>query len=379
MQKMKLKKRNFILLIIGLIIFICILIEVSYTFWIFKGGPLVPSSDEVKKCYKNHNYLLSDCLYSINNSSDSLVKGEDNNLRFIGSSPNNYLDLGEKYSSIIYRGYSLTNENDYKDFISMSDCLDENRKCILKYHENDPILWRIIGVYKINDLSYVKIIRDDSIGKYAWDSSISDVNGGYGVNEWSSSKLNNLLNGIFYNRDSGECIIGKENKSSECSFVNNGIDNSIKKYLYEASWNLGSIVDTDIKSLSNIDWYNKELGVNEKLCNGAYCNDEITRNNNYNSYIGLLNPSDYLFSTSCNENSMCAKNNWLVDGKNAFWTIMPSSSLSSNSYAIMYNPLNGFEATFTSSVADIYPVDYLKREVKIMGGFGTKERPYNIY
>ena len=87
-------------------------------------------------------------------------------------------------------------------------------------------------------------------------------------------------------------------------------------------------------------------------------------------------PSDFLLINSC---ASCSKNSWLVNGKNTFWTISPSSSTNSNSYAIMYSKDNGFEATFTSSGADIYPVAYLKREVKIMGGFGTKEKPYLIH
>lgn len=378
-KKRKLKKRNCTLLIIGLIIFLCLLLEIGYTFWIFSGGPLIPSSEEVKKCFKEKHRLLSDCLYSIASSSDSLIKSEDNNLRYIGSGPNNYLDLGEKYQSIIYRGYSLTNENDYKDFINMSDCLNENRKCVLKYHENDPILWRIIGVIDIDGTSYVKIIRDDSIGKYVWDTSSNDINGGYGVNEWSTSKINDILNNLFYNQKKGTCSIGKE-KSSDCDFTYNGINNDIKKYLNENKWSLGSVLDSEIKSLSDIDFYNKEFGNNEKLClNGEYCTDEIERTNSYIGYLGLLQPSDYLLSSSCQENTSCAKNNWLIDSKNDFWTMMPSSSLSSNSYVVMYNKDNGFEATFSSSIADIYPVAYLKKEVKILGGFGTKERPYVIH
>ena len=375
-KKRKLKKRNFTLLIISLIIFLCLLLEMGYTFWIFSGGPLIPSSDEIKKCFKEKHRLLSDCMYSIANSSESLIKSEDNNLRYIGSSPNNYLDLGEKYQSIVYRGFSLTNESDYKDFDNMSDCLDENRKCVLQYHENDPILWRIIGVINIDGLSYVKIIREDSIGKYVWDTSTNDINNGYGINEYGVSKVNDLLNNLFYNQSSGNCFINKD-KESSCSFINNGLSKEVKKYLYEAPWYLGSINDREINSLSNIDWYNKELGNNEKLCEkGEYCTDEVERTNCYNAYIGLMYPSDFLLINSC---ASCSKNSWLVNDKNTFWTISPSSSTNSNSYAIMYSKDNGFEATFTSSGADIYPVAYLKREVKIMGGFGTKEKPYLIH
>ena len=375
-KKRKLKKANCSLLIIGIIIVTFIILEIGYTIWIISGGPLIPSSEEVKICFKKHHRLFSDCLYSIANNSESLVKTEDNNLRYIGSNPNNYLDLGEKYQSIVYRGFL---ENDYKDFNNMSDCLNENRKCVLMYHEGDPILWRIIGVIKINEVSYVKIIREDKIGKFAWDSSSSDVNLGYGVNEWSTSKLNNLLNNDFYNQKKSKCVVGKENKELDCDFTNNGINESVKKYLFKAPWHLGSIMDSSINTLSKMDFYNSELKINEKKCiSGDYCTDTLERTNSYDAYLGLMYPSDYLLANSCDENSSCAKNSWLINNKSSFWTISPSSSTTSNSYAIMYNNGN-FESVFTSSVADVYPTAYLKKEVKIMGGFGTKESPYVIH
>ena len=375
-KKRKLKKRNFTILVLGIIIFLIFSLEIGYITLIIAKKPLIPSSEEVNICFENHHQLFSDCLYSIANSSDNLVKTLDNNLRYIGSDPNNYLDLGEKYQSIVYRGFSLDNENDYKDFTNMSECLNENRKCIVKYHEGDPILWRIIGVIKIDDISYVKIIRDDSIGKYAWDSSNSDVNLGYGINEWSTSKLNKLLNNDFFEKKQSKCVIGKENKEIDCDFTNNGIDESIKKYLFKAPWHLGSIEDVNIKNFSNIDFYNAELGSNEKKCgSGEYCTDSLERTNIYNDYLGLMYPSDYLLINNCEENTC---DNWLINNKSSFWTITPSSSSTSNSYAIMYNNGN-LESVFTSSVADIYPTLYLKREIKIMGGFGTKESPYIIH
>ena len=374
-KKLKLKKKNCSLLVIGIVIFLCFMLEICYTLWIFNGGPTIPSSDEVNKCFKEHHKLLGDCLYSIANSSKALKKNVDDNLYYVGNNPNNYLDLGEKYSKEIYRGYSLTNELDYQDYPSMSACLDANRKCFLKYHVNDPILWRIIGIFKINNQSYVKIIRSDSLGKYAWDSSSSDINEGYGVNEWSTSKLNDLLNNQFLNRQKADCFIGKENQTTACDFTIAGL--SAQKYLYNAPWYLGSINDDEITMLSKIDWYNKERGNNTKLCsNGDFCTDNLNRQASYENYLGLMYPSDYLFSLNCEEDQ-CESSSWLT--KEQFWTITPASSTNSNSYAIMFNKDTGFEATFSSNIADIYPVAYLKREVKIAGGFGTEESPYIIH
>jgi hypothetical protein len=40
----------------------------------------------------------------------------------------------------------------------------------------------------------LKLIRNDSIGNYSWDTSASTVNSGYGINEWSQADLMKLLN-----------------------------------------------------------------------------------------------------------------------------------------------------------------------------------------
>ena len=151
-KKRKLKKRNCTLLIIGLIIFLCLLLEIGYTFWIFSGGPLIPSSEEVKKCFKEKHRLLSDCLYSIASSSDSLIKSEDNNLRYIGSGPNNYLDLGEKYQSIIYRGYSLTNENDYKEKYHI---IDDNSESDAMWIDIDKFKNKELKIYPEEMFKYI--------------------------------------------------------------------------------------------------------------------------------------------------------------------------------------------------------------------------------
>jgi len=98
----------------------------------------------------------------------------DHNLRYIGTDPANYIDIG------------------------------------------DNTLWRIIGVMNnIDDgngkkETRLKVIRSESIGEYSWDTSNANVNIGAGVNEWSNSKLMKLLNsettgeGLYWNQASGK-------------------------------------------------------------------------------------------------------------------------------------------------------------------------------
>ena len=63
--------------------------------------------------------------------------------------------------------------------------------------------WRIIGAFNNVDdgtgkkETRLKIIRDESIGNYSWDSIASTVNYGYGVNDWSKSDLMTELNTLY--------------------------------------------------------------------------------------------------------------------------------------------------------------------------------------
>ncbi len=111
---------------------------------------------------------------------------EDNNLRYIGSNPNNYIQF---------------------------NCDEFGNNCEK---------WRIIGL--INNIedssnqknSYLKIIRD-SIGNYSWDSSIETVNNGYGINEWSQADIENVLNNNYLNSiNGGECFGGNNDSILDC-------------------------------------------------------------------------------------------------------------------------------------------------------------------
>lgn len=136
----------------------------------------------------------------------------DNNLRYIGSNPANYV--------------TFNNE-----------------------------LWRIIGwMNNIDDgkgtkETRIKLIRNESIGNYSWDTSVS--NNGYGVNEWSEADLMKLLNpgyesisiggSLYWNKKSGNCYNGRYNAYTSCNFTNHGLNNDSKNMIGEAIWNLGEI------------------------------------------------------------------------------------------------------------------------------------------
>lgn len=392
-KKRKLKVRNWILLCICLILCLCVLLEISYTSWIFSGGPAAlkyDSSEEVKLCYQKHHPLLSDCLFFMaEKNQEEFVKINSQQLRYIGTSPNNYIDLGERYEQDVYRGYSKTEEKDYKDFDNMSDCIAENLKCSLYYHQNDPILWRIIGVFEENQNYYVKLIRADSIGKFSWDSSSKEINEGLGINEWSESDLYHLLNtSAFYQKATGECMIKEQNFSAPCSFQNNGLSKQAQDFIQTSTWHLGSLNEELIKTKVVSDWVQKERENHEKLCTeGIYCTDTLERKSQLEAQIGLLSPSDVAYATSKKEcystpiskwEPDCFKTNYLAELNSKIWLLNPYSSHDSNGYGLQWDQKAGVKSVFVDVAAEVYPVIYLKRTVKIVGGYGTKEKPYQI-
>ena len=125
----------------------------------------------------------------------------DNNLRYVGADPNNYV--------------SFNNE-----------------------------LWRIIGVMNnIDDgtgkkETRLKIIRDESIGSYSWDNKASGTGSSTssnGSNDWSDSALQIVLNeGAYWNRTTGECPYGQKGATTTCDFSSTGLTEEAKAMIDNA-------------------------------------------------------------------------------------------------------------------------------------------------
>ncbi len=351
-KRRRLKKRNCCLILISLALIICVLLEISYTKWILAKTYLINPSKDVVKCVDNHHLLLNDCLLSL--ETNDLVK-ENDNVRYIGNNPNNYIDIGQKYPYTIYRGISKTDELDIKDFKEMSSCLNENRKCSIIYQENDPVLWQIIGTFKINDNYYTKLILKDSLGTYSWDES--NENNNMGTNNWATSTLKNFLNNDYLKNDAN--LYGKS------------LEN-VLKYIAKNPWYLGTIDENELETPNYNNYIQNEQSEFKISCEtGTYCQDMVERNMQIDDYVGLLSASDIAF---LNENN----SNWLTIDRSKFWLINPVSSLQSKAYALTYQENVGLKATFVSNKYAIYPAIYLKKDVKIIGGEGTVDNPYLI-
>ncbi len=294
-----------------------------------------PRSEDT--CNANPNsiecYLLKN---DDQNQEPQLAYDDNNNLRFIGSNPNNY---------------------------AYYDCDD-----IYNPSKETCDLMRIIGVVKdSNGDSYLKLIKYESIGPLSWDSTSNEVNDGNGTNNWLNANINrNILN--TYNYDESKCYVGPNMEVGKCVSYHVSFSTS------DFDWNIGKI-----DSLNN-------------KTNQIY---ETEINSSWNGEIGLINVSDYGYAVGGNarnecleqtldtwntyNNGICLKNNWLTP-ENDTWTI---TGMNNNETDVVYLSSEGIKSGVASSAKEIKPVIYLDDLFKIFNEeyfdyYGSIEHPYII-
>ena len=248
--------------------------------------------------------------------------------------------------------------------------------------------WRIIGAFNNVDdgtgkkETRLKIIRDESIGSYSWDSSASTVNSGRGVNDWSKADLMTELNTLYYNSTSGTCYNGKNNASTTCNFTSTGLDSTARSMIDNAVYHLGG--SSSYSGLYADDYYNAERGTSVYNCspNAGACPRATT----WTGKVGIMYPSDYAYAVDLSlctqdgynyDNSTCKSNDWLLYSGTQ-WTIMPISSYAFYAFGVGSTGFvdnNGFYVFFTYAAR---PVLYLKSNVTIVGGEGTSSNPYTL-
>ena len=232
-------------------------------------------------------------------------------------------------------------------------------------------LWRIIGNIPVcltsgcsTTQNRVKIIRNDSIGAIAFNqtdySSSSPLT-------WMGSNIQNLLNKCYLGKTSScddYCYSLETSVKGTCDYSSDGIDTSdyYGKMVEDVYFNVGAGDKTD-KTAAN------------------YYTQEIATHATSTSKIGLMYASDWgyaiegftgvLGSSGKPQNS--SDKNWLMS--NGFeWTMSSHSSS---------NPLDTHRNGYLYNRSASYgyaarPVLYLKSNVYVVSGKGTKVDPYRI-
>ena len=260
-----------------------------------------------------------DVITSLLSSNPTTMNNDDldGNIRYMGADPNNYV--------------SFNNE-----------------------------LWRIIGVFDVKSSENgqnekrLKIIRDESIGKYVWDSN--------NKNNWSIASLNTYLNTTYLNSLTSEAQ----------SMIGNTL------------WNLGGT--NSYQSSSNglaSHFYNYERGTT------VYSGNPTT----WVGKIALMYQSDYGYATSggtttnrasclakelynwdSSSYSDCKNNDYLYDSSNRQWTLTSHTGFSN--FVFLVDGSGSVNEILAALSNASHPVLYLNSNVTIVGGNGTSSSPY---
>ena len=287
--------------------------------------------------------------------------------------------VGKTYIENLYNNEVLRNVNNLKK----DNTVDEN----IRYYGSDPNnyvrfneLWRIIGVFGNN----VKLVRG-RLGSLSWDTSDSTINNGFGVNEWSGADLKEYLNTMYYGGTSVTCYNDANNTTTTCP--TGSLNENAKSMIDNHTWATGAIEFE--KRTDTIAFYNAERGTQTgKICtSGNNCNDTVTRTTTWTGYVGLPYVTDWAYASGeaeCETNlakedssgkNLCKSNNWMSSDRYS-WYLSPIANTSGavGAWDVGDIGLANSEGVFVSR--RFSPALYLKSDAKIMSGTGTSSDPY---
>ena len=332
--------------------------------------------------YNPQNFVT----YLTNLNSDELVYDdaidseveENNNLRYVGKDPNNYVSFNGE-------------------------------------------LWRVIGVMKDVDggtvsgdnATRVKIIKATDIGHFPYYEDCLEENMTYDSttdkwtcssrrynNNWPNSTANEILNDLYWNRKTHVPYNGwmylktgdqtaftwQDYKTESLDFRNSGLKKVYQNMMETATYYLGGYTwGSDTYSGSTMN--SKQYYTAERTNQGN--NNELTWTGN----LGLMYPSDYgyassgtvsgsscrniaLYTWNTTANAPCRNNDWLFNDAFWQWTMTPRAG-DTYSVARVY-PNGSVDSGGTNNGFGVRPVAYLKSSVKVLRGVGSQSNPFVI-
>ena len=275
-------------------------------------------------------------------------------------------------------------------------------------------LWRIVGLFNnIEDengveKTRVKIMRHYGFSNVSWDTNVSTINAGYGINQWGEStyKDGTPYEGADLMRELNTDYLGNTTVGTDGKWYG-GRNNSKSGRMYDSlsqtsidmiqtvKWYTGpSIIDTGYPSSSVM--YSNERGPFELASSSSLQgNDTVERTGTWIGKVALINTTDYIYSTSgssYDEKIICLSdgiyNFFEGDHRCTVYTWMYNSTTMvflnaySNKYYksfVMSTVHSGRSDTEASEPSFLYkPALFLKDEVKIADGDGSESNPYKL-
>ena len=316
---------------------------------IIDGTKESAKAEEIKAPVYGNGVNYVNGLYAYNASSNGLERDTTNdaNIRYVGANPNNYVEFNNE-------------------------------------------LWRIIGIFNGN----VKLVRDDILTTYSFDNKNKSqgIETDYGTNDWTNSYLREFLNDYYFSGKTITChseaigVSTATNATITCPEINK-INATARSMIQKTTWTLGGTTyktsNPPYETYTVNELYESERGTQ------VYSKHATTSTD----YIGLIYPSDYGYAStdaSCRQNlrsgltytnnayggtPTCKNNNWLFKGV-WYWTILPHSSYAYDVFFVFSDGgLHHSQVLYRESVR---PSLYLKSDIKIVSGSGTKDDAFKL-
>lgn len=335
----------------------------------------------------------------------------DNNLRYVGVNPCNYATFNGEIPSketkwvIIRLSDNNVVDGPFENQDACQTIFTESHYSSGYVCQSKIITtggWRVIGIMNNinnsnrNSETRIKLIRNDPLGDYSWDTSSSNVNRGWGINDWVGAALKYELNGDYLDASLMENVNwynGSSNQQEGIFDYTKRLSESAQGLIAEAKWHLGkaNIQDNppeETLTVSKFYEYERETNVDSEIPNYWF------------GKVALLYPSDFGYAvsdgtfvsrTACIQeqkilsgtNGMyeCTIHNWLNKTQ---WTLTPQADYPFTSYpqinypftSLLIEGYGGIQNYTVSEAFPIYPVVYLDSGVSISGGNGTESDPF---
>ena len=242
-------------------------------------------------------------------------------------------------------------------------------------------VWRILGVFPTDDgtgniENRIKIIRNESIGSYAWNSNDEKPSNAWvrRYNTGNDATLNVYLNNTYINT----------------------LTNNSKNMISDVKYYLGGHGGGNYKNAQDMYSYERKISGDNFYTSGfktnwlgkvalMYASDYGYASSNCETNIFAETASDgFPPSTSTKDIRVCNDTNWLYNIKVNEWLLdhSPRSDDSTYSiylfYIVSYGYIDCRYSTYAWSELNVRPTLYLKTDVKITGGDGTSSSPYTL-